>query len=59
MQDLREKLMKQSYTLKRDFNHPDTGVRIRLERPGLVEHVLSMYPTIHQRSRAPNEEYYC
>ena len=35
--------MKQSYALKRDFNHPDTGERIRLEKPGLVEHVLKMY----------------
>ena len=50
--------MKQSYALKRDFNHPDTGLRIRLERPGLVEHVLTMYQTIHQ-SHAPLEEYYC
>ena len=58
MQDLREKLMTQSYALQRDFNHPDTGVRIRLERPGLVEHVLTMYQTIHQ-SHAPLEEYYC
>ena len=59
MQDLREKLMQQSYALKRDFNHPDTGERIILEKPGLVEHVLTMYQTIHQRSRAPHKEYYC
>ena len=50
--------MKQSYALKRDFNHPDTGERILLETPGLVEHVLTMYQTIRQ-SYAPLEEYYC
>ena len=35
--------MKESYAAKKDFADPETGERIILEKPGLVESVLKMW----------------
>ena len=52
MQDLYHKLMEQSYLAGKNFTDPETGERIILEKPGLVEHVLTMYLATLQRYEA-------
>ena len=43
MQELYRKLMEQSHLAGKNFTDLETGERIILEKPGLVESVLKMY----------------